>query len=201
MGGHSELWCLFAQVTVRSDGALLSWKCLNTCLLAGSTDRFPSFALLAQATIALSLSQPTHFLTFTLPLLSPNPLRAREQLWGVNLLTGASPHHLESFNLQALNLTREICTSFLPQCICASYSTEWKHGVLHIKYLALKSCNWFGSSETYSLSLLLSHTVMQGGIAEVLLVLPFFLLIFQMLLSAPCWFESSSRGHDWICHS
>jgi len=33
---RSELWCLSSQVTTTGDGALLSWKWLNTCL---STER------------------------------------------------------------------------------------------------------------------------------------------------------------------
>ena len=59
------------------DGALLSWRWLNTCLLMGSSEWIPCFALLAHAAFAfltkLSLSQPTSFLTFTLLNLSPIP--------------------------------------------------------------------------------------------------------------------------------
>lgn len=64
-GGHSEGWCLFSQVAVVSDGALISWEWLNTCLPIGNTERIPSFALLACEAFALSvklpLSQPNFF--------------------------------------------------------------------------------------------------------------------------------------------
>jgi len=35
-GGYSELWHLSSQVTIRCDGAFLSWRWLNTCLPTGS---------------------------------------------------------------------------------------------------------------------------------------------------------------------
>ena len=66
-----------SQVTVTGDGALLSWRWLNTRLPMGSGERIPYFALLACVAFALliklSLSQPTNFLTFTLSILSPIP--------------------------------------------------------------------------------------------------------------------------------
>jgi len=59
------------------DGALLSWRWLNTCLPMGSSEHIPHFALLACVALAfhikLSLSQPTSFLTFTLLIRSPIP--------------------------------------------------------------------------------------------------------------------------------
>jgi len=77
-GGHSELWPLSSQVTIMCDGALLSWKWLNTCLLMGNTGLILYFALLAHAAFALpvklSLSQLISFLTFTLPILFLIPL-------------------------------------------------------------------------------------------------------------------------------
>ena len=73
--GCSEWWCLSSQGTVTCDGALLSWTWLNTCLLMGSSEWIPCFDLLACLAfglpIKLSLFQPTSFLTFTLPVLSP----------------------------------------------------------------------------------------------------------------------------------
>jgi len=76
-GGCSKLWRLSSQVTVTCDGALLYWRWLNTCLPMGSSERIPSFALLAPAAFALpvklTLSQPTSLLTFTLLILSPIP--------------------------------------------------------------------------------------------------------------------------------
>ena len=60
------------------DGALLSWRWLNTCLPMGKSELIPCFALLVHVAFALpielSLSQPMSFLTFTLPILSPIPL-------------------------------------------------------------------------------------------------------------------------------
>ena len=82
-GGHLEWWRLSSQVTVMCDGALLSRRWLNTCLPMGSGEWIPCFALLACAAFALpiklSLSQPTSFLTCTLPILSPIPLRGSER--------------------------------------------------------------------------------------------------------------------------
>ena len=82
-GGCSE-WCrLPSQVTVTRGGALLSWRWLNTCLLMGSCELIPCFALLACVAFALpiklSLSQPTSFCTFTLLILSPIPLGESER--------------------------------------------------------------------------------------------------------------------------
>ena len=85
---HLERWRLSSQVTVTRDGALLSWRWLNSCLTMGSGEWIPCFALLVCAAFALpvklSLSQPTNFLTFTLLILSPIPLGASEQaaVWG-----------------------------------------------------------------------------------------------------------------------
>ena len=83
-GGRLEWWRLSSQVTVTRDGALLSWGRLNTCLLMGSGEWIPCFALLACTAFALpiklSLSQSMSFLTFfTLPILSPIPPRASER--------------------------------------------------------------------------------------------------------------------------
>ena len=68
-GGRSELWLLSTQVTIMCDGALLSWRCLNTCLPMGSSEWIPCFSLLAYTAFALpikpSLCQPTSFLIFT----------------------------------------------------------------------------------------------------------------------------------------
>jgi len=76
-GGCSERWHLFSQVTITHDGALLSWRWLNTCLPMGSKEWIPCCALLAGMAFALPinlpLSQPMSFLTFTLPILSPHP--------------------------------------------------------------------------------------------------------------------------------
>ena len=82
-GGHSEWWHLSSQVTVTHDGALLSWRWLNTCLPMRRSEWIPCFALLACTAFALpiklSLSQPMSFLTFTLPILFPIPLVGNEQ--------------------------------------------------------------------------------------------------------------------------
>ena len=63
--------------TATCDGALLSWRWLNTCLLMGRSESIPCFALLVCTAFALpiklSLSQLTSFLTFTLPILSSIP--------------------------------------------------------------------------------------------------------------------------------
>ena len=87
-GGCSELWHLSSQITVTRDGALLSWRWLNTCLLMGSSELIPYLALLVCAAFALhiklSLSQPVNFLTFALLILS-SILRGgseRAAVWG-----------------------------------------------------------------------------------------------------------------------
>jgi len=88
-GTRSEWRRLSSQVTATHNGALLSWGWLNTCLLTGSGEGIPCFALLAHTAFALpikpSLSQPTSFLTFTLWVPSPIPPGVRgisEQLCG-----------------------------------------------------------------------------------------------------------------------
>jgi len=69
---------LSSQVTVTCDGALLSWRWLDTGLLMGSSEWISCFAWLACEAFALpikvSLSQSTTFLTFTLLTLSHFPL-------------------------------------------------------------------------------------------------------------------------------
>ena len=83
-----------SQVTIGHDGALLSWRWLNTCLPMGSAELIPWFTLLACVAFALpiklSLSQPTSLLPFTLLILSPIPLweGVSEQLRGAYLLAG-----------------------------------------------------------------------------------------------------------------
>ena len=83
-GRHLELWHLSCHVTIMNVAALCSWRWLNTCLLMGSSEWIPWFALLARAAFAilinLSLLQLTSFLTFTLPVLSPVPLWGSEQV-------------------------------------------------------------------------------------------------------------------------
>ena len=80
---------LSSQVTAMCDGALLSWRWLNTCLPRGSSEWILCFALLAWVAFALpiklSLSQPMSFLTFTLPILSLTPQGGSERaaVWGL----------------------------------------------------------------------------------------------------------------------
>ena len=81
--GRSEWWCVSSRVTVVCDKALLSWRCLNTCLPMGSWEWIPYFALLARAAFALpvkwSLSQLTSFLNFCLSDALPHPTGEDEQ--------------------------------------------------------------------------------------------------------------------------
>jgi len=67
---------LSSQVTIRHNGALLSWRWLNICL--GNNGRIPSFALLLCLVFALpvelSLSHPMSSCTFTLLIPSAIPL-------------------------------------------------------------------------------------------------------------------------------
>ena len=76
-GGCWERWRLSSQVTVRCDGARLCWGWLSTCLPLARAEWIPWVALPACTALALpiklSLSQPTSFLTFTLPISSPVP--------------------------------------------------------------------------------------------------------------------------------
>ena len=88
MGGCSEWWHLSSQVTITRNGALLSWRWLNTCLLMGSSEWSPYCVLLACTAFALhiklSLSQPMRFHAFALLILS-SILRGgseRAAVWG-----------------------------------------------------------------------------------------------------------------------
>ena len=88
-----------SQVTITREGALLSWGWLNAGLPMGRGEGMPCFALLACAAFAfpikLSLSQPTSFLTLTLPILSPIPWRgASERLGGAELAAGVKPREM-----------------------------------------------------------------------------------------------------------
>jgi len=78
-GGHLEWWRLSSWVIFMHDGALLSWRWLNTHLLMGSGKWIPSFVLLTciafSSPIKLSLTHPTSFLTSTLLILSLIPPR------------------------------------------------------------------------------------------------------------------------------
>lgn len=82
-GGDPKWQCLTSQVIITCDGALLSWRWLNTC-----------FALLACEALALpiqvSLSQPMIYLHFTLLIVSPChrgdwvAVRGPAACWGKN---------------------------------------------------------------------------------------------------------------------
>jgi len=75
-GGDSWLSYLSSQVTITCGGGLIYWRWLNTCLLTGSGELIPYFALLVCTAfvycLKLSLSQSMNFLTFTLPILPPS---------------------------------------------------------------------------------------------------------------------------------
>jgi len=64
---------LSSHETITRDGALLSWRQLNTCQPTGSSEQIPCFALLVCVACALPiklpLSQPMRFLTFAPPIL------------------------------------------------------------------------------------------------------------------------------------
>jgi len=64
------------------DGALLSWRWLNTCLPVGNSELIPCFALIARTSFAfpvkLSLCLSSSFLTFTHLILFPIPLGKNE---------------------------------------------------------------------------------------------------------------------------
>jgi len=67
------------------DGAPPSQKWLHVSLPTGSSERIPDLALFACAAFAflqLSLSQPTHFLTFTFPTLCPHPTGSEQAAGG-----------------------------------------------------------------------------------------------------------------------
>lgn len=74
-----------SRVTLMRDGALLSWRYLQTCLPMGGAERVPCFALLVCAAFALptklSLSQPMSFLTSTLLILLEGSDQAAK--WGL----------------------------------------------------------------------------------------------------------------------
>lgn len=74
---HSELQCLYSQVTT-NDEALLSWRWLNISLLMVSNELFPCFTLLVNTAFALptwlSLPQHVSFQTFIPPTI-PHPTK------------------------------------------------------------------------------------------------------------------------------
>jgi len=79
VGKCLEWWHLHSQVTVTRDGAVFSRRWRNSCLQMGSSKGVSYFALLVHVVFALpiqlSSSQPTSFLTFTIPILSAIPRR------------------------------------------------------------------------------------------------------------------------------
>lgn len=74
---------------------LLSWKCLNICLMMGSSKQIPCFALLMHAAFALpgTLSLfPTHEVShFCLIFFPIPPGRVSKQLWGTQLHAKVKP--------------------------------------------------------------------------------------------------------------
>lgn len=74
-GGMSGVTCLSSQVIATRDGALLSWRWLNSCPPLGSGGWISCFALFVCTSFALpiklSLSRSTSFFAFALPILSP----------------------------------------------------------------------------------------------------------------------------------
>lgn len=74
--GHLRWWCLSSQVTPMSDGAPLSWRCLNICLLMGSREWKPCFQHTSSAYLKCLYLDPWVFSLFPSNSLShPN--------WGV----------------------------------------------------------------------------------------------------------------------
>ena len=57
-GGHSEWWHLSSQVAFTWDGALLSWRWLNSCLPAGSSEWVPYFSSVACTAFAFPIKLP-----------------------------------------------------------------------------------------------------------------------------------------------
>lgn len=70
------------QVTVRQDGVWLSWRWLKSCLMMGSDEQIPCFALPVCAgfplPIKLSLCPCRSFLTFTILIFSSALVRGGE---------------------------------------------------------------------------------------------------------------------------
>jgi len=72
------------EVSITRDGALFSWRWLNFCLLMGSSEWIPCFALLVRMAFALPVKLPlsqeaSHFL---LLILSPVRGGVSERLCG-----------------------------------------------------------------------------------------------------------------------
>lgn len=93
--GSLEGWCLSSQVTIMLDGALLSWRWLNTCLSLGSSELITWFALLERVAFAfpvkLHLQQAMSFVLSTFQLSSPSQCRGeRRQLSGAELPAGVN---------------------------------------------------------------------------------------------------------------
>lgn len=93
--GSLEGWRLFSQVTIMLDGALLSWRWLNTCLPLGSSELIPWFALLEHVAFAfpikLRLPQAMSCVLSCFQFSSPSQCRGeRKQLRGAELPAGVN---------------------------------------------------------------------------------------------------------------
>lgn len=99
-GTHLDWWCLSSQATVKCDGALLFWRCLNTCLPMGIGELIPYFSFHVHAAtpfpIKWSSYQSTNFLPFALTVLSPVPTVAE---WDGDcmVLVGFSHKSIQTF--------------------------------------------------------------------------------------------------------
>jgi len=95
--GHSEWWHLSSRDTVRCDGALLSWRWLNTCLPMGSSEWVPCFALLADTAFAYLINclylNPRVFSLLPFHFSPPchSEWEASEQMCEADLPTGVKP--------------------------------------------------------------------------------------------------------------
>lgn len=93
--GSLEGWYWSSQVTIMLDGALLSWRWLNTCLPLGSSELIPWFALLERVAFAfpfkLHLPQAMSFVHSPFQFFSLSQCRGeRRQLRGAELPAGVN---------------------------------------------------------------------------------------------------------------
>lgn len=88
--GLSEIWHLFSPVTMRSDGALLSWGLQNICLPMGSSELIPCFILLVCMAFALPIELCLKTWVFLI-LLVPFSLHPTRREWAAELLTRFKP--------------------------------------------------------------------------------------------------------------
>jgi len=96
-----DLWLLSFQVTATSNGTLLSWKWINTCLLMEVVNEFLILFCLCAAFAYLLNCLYLNPRVFSLLALRFSPMscwqRANEQLCRAELLARVKPQYMQTF--------------------------------------------------------------------------------------------------------